>query len=266
MVGALASSAVVKAAVAFEDYDRMVAQGLGAECLNAMQAATRQIEESLSHPDELRKLEELFNVANLDRDPRRLLAIASYTADGAVQYGYQEGFCEVVLSEKEPIQGLAKAMRQVSATSRRRGQMDGYSWLYQKCTQFGGFVVANHDPALRVMSPLLDLKYFMQPCQDIFNITLAPAVDELNRSFYEPLLDPATSNIVYVNGAMDPYSTLSIIPENGNNTKPNTEAYVIAGGSHCVDFYYFLQPLPGLPQAVTEFQEHFLAIAKKWLE
>jgi hypothetical protein len=134
------------------------------------------------------------------------------------------------------------------------------------CTQFGGFIVPYRDPAEAVQSSLLDLNYAMNRCKKLFGITKPPLTEETNRKFYEPLLRPETTHIVYVNGSLDPYSTLSIDEENRNNLNPNTESDTIAGGSHCLDFQAFLENPNALQSEVVRFQAHFYSVAKAWLD
>jgi pimeloyl-ACP methyl ester carboxylesterase len=286
VVGALSSSGVVRTVDSFEDYDRMVADGLGAQCLKAVQEGTSQIEQSLADPKALSKIAELFN-APQTTDGRDLLAVVANTADGAVQYGLQEKFCEDVLSS-DPLEGLAKASldkavnpdwsnRSISSSTNyltsgstpaspdsEDAPSDDDSWQYQMCTQFGGFVVPYHDSSRRVQSALLDLDYETSPCHDLFGIATPPPTDKINDKFYKPLLDSSTSHIVFVNGSMDPYSVLSIATRNGNDTNPNTETTLIDGGSHCIDFSTFLSNPDTLGALVTAFQSHFVSVAQSW--
>jgi len=288
VVGALSSSGVVRTVDSFEDYDRMVAEGLGTQCLKAVQDGTSQIEQSLTDPKTLSKIAELFNEPQIT-DGRDLLAVVANTADGAVQYGLQEKFCEDVLST-DPLDGLAKASLDKAVNPGRfdrsmNGSMDDStpassdsgdpgdsedaptdedSWQYQMCTQFGGFIVPYHDSSKRVQSALLDLDYETSPCKDLFGISTPPPTDKINRKFYKPLLDSATSHILFVNGSMDPYSVLSIATRNGNDTNPNIETALIDGGSHCIDFSTFLSNPDTLGALVTAFQSHFVSVAKEW--
>jgi pimeloyl-ACP methyl ester carboxylesterase len=268
VVGALSSSGVVRSVASFEDYDRMVAQGLGSNCLQAVQAGTQQIEAAINQPDQLSSIKKLFQTSD-DTDALDLLSIPSNAADYAVQYGYQETFCNDVLSEA-PLQGLAKASINISNAegldaSPPSVDLSQDSWLYQSCTQFGGFVVPYHDPALRVQSSLLDLNYQTKDCQALFGISTLPPVDQTNKKFYAPLLDSSTSQILYVNGSMDPYSTLSISHINGNDINPNTKTAMVAGGSHCIDFSRYLNDPSALAQEIADVQLRFQSLAREWL-
>ena len=84
----------------------------------------------------------------------------------------------------------------------------------------------------------------------------------MNKEYYEPLLDPAqASNILYVDGALDPYMPLSITKENGNNTNPNTPSVTLPTGSHCSDLEYTATETG----PVAAVHAEFLALAKGWL-
>jgi pimeloyl-ACP methyl ester carboxylesterase len=264
VVGAYSSSGVVKAEGPFEDYDRMVAEGLGPMCLAAVQKGTQILEQNLADATQFSAMAQLFNAGDTT-DGRDVLSVPADAADGAVQYGLQSRFCADVLSS-DPLHGLAKAAHDLAASPvLSDAESDGVSWQYQMCTQFGGFIIPYHDPALRVQSALLDLDYEQHWCQTLFGISPPPPTDQTNSDFYEALLNSKTTNIVFVNGAMDPYSTLSINARNGNAVNPNTESDLIDGGSHCIDFESFLLSGNPLEDAINAFQSRFIAIAKNWL-
>jgi pimeloyl-ACP methyl ester carboxylesterase len=277
-VGSLSSSGVVKASLNFEDYDRVAASALKPDCLNAVQEVTHEIEQALSDPTKLAAIEKTFGSeeiqSNLD-----FLSVVDTMISAAVQYGQQDMFCDSLLGGKDhltgfaqggiavlkllgqtPLDGTTQTMQSIQATDYEDG-VGWRQWVYQTCTEFGDFATPYHDPKLSVQSTLLNLDYFLDQCKTLFGITSSPEVDRLNSTYYQPILEPVTTGIFFVNGSDDPYSTLSVTHENGNDTNPNTLATTIQGGSHCSD----LEFSPGESTALKTMQNHFLAVAKQWL-
>lgn len=278
VVGALSSSGVVKTETLFEDYDHLVAIGLGSECLAAVKEVTHQIESVLNDPVALAKIQATFQSQDV-KDPLDFLSVLDGMASAAVQYGQQDSFCRSILSSSDHLAGFAKGgiaalqildMTPVDMTfqgsesilaSDYEGGVGMRQWSYQSCTEFGGFSVPYHDPSMSAESALLDLNYNLNGCKKLFGVTAAPDTDRVNKEYYFPLLDPSTTNIFFTNGSIDPYSMLSIATADGNVTNPGTTAFTLTGLAHCGDLGY----ADGSGGVIDQAQAIFLKLANQWL-
>jgi pimeloyl-ACP methyl ester carboxylesterase len=279
VVGALSSSGVVKTETSFEDYDRMVASGLGPDCLAAVKEVTQQVEAALNDPVALAKIQATFQ-SQAVKDPLDFLSVLDGMESAAVQYGQQKAFCTTLLSSSDHLTNFATAglsaigilgMSPVDMTFQGsestlatdyESDVGDRQWTYQSCTEFGGFSVPYHDPAQSAESTLLDLKYNLDGCNKLFGTTTPPETDRMNATYYTPLLDPSTTNIFFTDGSMDPYSLLSIATVNGNVTNPGTTAFTLTGLAHCAD----LGNANGDGGMIDQAQAMFLKLAQQWLQ
>jgi pimeloyl-ACP methyl ester carboxylesterase len=279
VVGALSSSGVVKTETSFEDYDHLVAIGLGSDCLAAVKDVTHRVESVLNDPAALAKIQTTFQSQDI-KDPLDFLSVLDGMASAAVQYGQQDAFCKSILSSTDHLSGFATgglAALQIlglkpvdmtfqgaesTATSDYEAGVGVRQWAYQSCVEFGGFAVPYHDPSMSAESSLLDLQYNLNGCKKLFGLTTPPDTDRMYKTYYLPLLDPSTSNIFFTNGSIDPYSMLSIATADGNVTNPNTAAFTLTGLAHCGD----LGGSDGSGGVVDQAQAMFLKLANQWLK
>jgi pimeloyl-ACP methyl ester carboxylesterase len=276
VVGALSSSGVVRTSEVFEDYDRLVAIGLGPQCLAAVQEVTHQVEAVLNNPAALAKIQATFQSQDV-KSPLDFLSVLDGMASAAVQYNQIDDFCQSILSNSDHLTGFAtgglKAIAvlglkpidmtyqgsESTVASDYEGDVGSRQWGYQSCAEFGGFATPYHDPSLSAESSLLDLQYNLDGCKNLYGITTPPDTDRMNKTYYEPLLDPSTTNIFFTNGSIDPYSILGIATVNGNVTNPNTAAFTLTGLAHCAD----LGSSDG--GMIDQAQAMFLKLAQQWL-
>lgn len=275
-IGAWSSSGVVKNVEAYEAYDYQVARGLGAKCLASVQQATRAIERRLDDPKQRQQVKKLFTAEAIDND-LDFLGVVAVAPDIAVQYGLQSAFCGALNSRQDPVQGFSEASLAVFSrfhvtpldlspqgaisedVVRYENGLGLRQWLWQSCSEFGGFGVSYHDPAWSAQSSRLDLNYALDVCHRLFALNSPPQTARMNQEFYEPLLNPKTSRILFTNGSSDPYAPLSISHEAGDDTNPNTTAFTLKGGSHCDD-------LGGSSSdPVREAQSLFQELARRWI-
>jgi pimeloyl-ACP methyl ester carboxylesterase len=280
VVGALASSAPVQAKADFDEYDHFVAEGLGSACLAATQNVNHLVEQSLNDPAHLALIQKLF-AADAINDGLDFLALLSSASSIAVQYGQEQTFCANVLAAGDPLQNYATAtssmlgfMQETPLETTPQGSMSTLAsdyeqgvgmrqWNYLTCTEFGYFSTPYPDPTQSAESSLLDLKYNESICNRLFGTSQLGDYDATNRMFYDLLLDPGTSRILFTNGSTDPWSSLSISHERGNDTNPNTQVYTIQGASHCDDLDYDpTQPSSGSLQGAVNL---FTQLATQWL-
>lgn len=101
------------------------------------------------------------------------------------------------------------------------------AWTYQTCTEFGFFQtsVGRDQP----FSEMIDQEFYFQMCIELFG--KVPDVESTNKRYGG--LNFTTSNIVFTNGAKDPWSTLSVVEQRGEAIFSR----IIQNAGHCRDLY-----------------------------
>jgi len=134
----------------------------------------------------------------------------------------------------------------------------GSEWFYQVCTEVGFYQIHNTGSGGTVTSSLIDEQYWADQCAKWVSPT-PPATAQTNATYYAPLAAGKVTNVFFVNGADDPWSTLSI-----TSTKPpkGLTTLVVQTGSHCSDLNN-LQPTSVL--GVFQAHKQFHDLAVQWL-
>lgn len=251
VVGALASSGPVQAKENFEEYDRHVALQAGKQCLIQIKKTVAQVELALENKKALLEMKKKFQAEVLEDDIDFVYLIADMAAL-AVQYGYKARFCELLEGEN-PLQGYAGFTKEIftkwginALSMSAQGGLDEdpkstengigmRQWFYQSCTEYGYWQNAYPDESLSARSKLINLEYHHNICRRLFGIKTPADTEYINKTFYEPMLERPTSNILYTNGSTDPWMNLSIAHELGNAVNPHTSALTIQGAAHCDD-------------------------------
>ncbi|KAI1701854.1 serine carboxypeptidase s28 domain-containing protein [Ditylenchus destructor] len=109
-------------------------------------------------------------------------------------------------------------------------------WFWMTCTQWGYAESTNYG--YNVFESALPINYILNLCADVFgeeyNRTRVDAGVKATNLAYGGSDNYNGTNVVFVNGSEDPWSTLSVY-------KPlqprNTTSILIDGTSHCVDMY-----------------------------
>jgi hypothetical protein len=272
VVGALASSAPVEAKANFEEYDLHLAKTLDPECASNIRSRVKEVEESLDQPEKLDQYKTLFGAQDL-RDTDDFLFLLADSVANAVQYGDRATFCEKLKSSEPPMayfaeytkanhikEGVAQAAESENPADYPDTGMR--QWYYQTCTEYGYYQVANHDPLMSVRSSRLDLKYFDETCDRLFGIKAPVDTRTINETYYEPLLRGEATHILFTNGSDDPFSTLSISVERGNNLIPGVESMTLPGFAHCDDLRGYPKTVPA---KVLEARSKFLELAQSWI-
>ena len=251
-VGALASSGPVQAKANFEEYDLTVARVAGPECAAAMKKVVKQVEDSLTDDKRLLQIKKTFKSEEV-KDPVDFLYVIADMGAIAIQYGARDKFCSALLSSGDTLTNYAQVGLQLftafgitplqdSFQGAESENPDDYflsfgmrQWLYQSCTEYGYWQNAYHDPEITVRSTKINPAYHDSVCKRMFGVDHGVDTSKINKNYYEPLLDPSTSQILFTNGSNDPWANLSITKELRNNTNPNTVAFTIQGAAHADD-------------------------------
>jgi len=249
----LASSGPVESRIEFKEYDRSVANGLSASCLSQVLQVTHDAEDAVKDPVRFEELKTTFDVKPIT-DPVDFLYVIADMAAAAVQYGFQNGFCNSlgtghptletyaaagtdVLNQlgMKAIESSYKSAESINAADYENGA-GMRQWVYQTCFEYGFFQVSSGDPSNTARSTQIATPYHLRACQELFGANAVPQIEAMNKKYYQPLLDPAqASRIFFTNGGLDPWAQLSISTDRGNATNPLLKTLTIAGASHCND-------------------------------
>ncbi|KAF0699556.1 Aste57867_9893 [Aphanomyces stellatus] len=280
--GAVASSAPVNMKTDFHEYKDTVAKGLravgGDACAMSVGQAILSFHALVasSAADDQALLKKLFNpcdgpVTNdWHRATLELIAsniFGSYAQyNGLSKYGLKD-VCVLFNTSRTPLDGLASLARTIwspkgsfancTLSNYDSYAVDGYlstsvvnpnatwrQWMYQTCAEFGfAQLSATAKSFFGVLKyGTLDATHYTM-CRRLFGINDTEANTATTRQVYGGL-KVNTSNVVWVNGNLDPWSALSFT----NDTKPvnlNSDVVYIDGTAHCADMRSrSLKPVP----------------------
>src|SRR5262249_32944726 len=134
----------------------------------------------------------------------------------------------------------------------------GAEWFYQVCTEVGFYQVHNTDRTQTVLSSLIDQAYFDGQCKQVVGQT--PNVAKTRATYYAPLLAGKVTNVLFGNGSLDPWSSLSFTDQSA--LPAGLTAFVVQQGSHGTDLSN-LKPTSAL--GVFEAHLKFHDLAKMWI-
>jgi len=122
-------------------------------------------------------------------------------------------------------------------------------WTYQTCAEFGYFQTTDSPSTVQPFGNMVPLNLSTQMCSDTFGIDFntAELVNETNAYYGGKNLMDGPTNILFVNGNIDPWHSLSII----DPLPPGINAILINGTAHCADDF---PPTPSDPPGLAEAQ------------
>jgi serine protease 16 len=249
----------------FTEYDQHVAEVLKSqsrECYNGAVKIVEYFDNRTATDAGFQEVRERMGFKNLT-DKVSLLEIVADQFAGMVQYRSRDGgaelkeFCENQ-THPEAIDDFFNWFNatnpnpddddvlQLTDVSNVSEQADSRAWTWQTCNEYGWFQTASGQ----LRSKSVNLSYFERVCDRLFNETIA-VQDDLRRRFGDR--KPNISNVVFVNGAIDPWSTLSL-PSEANISSYNFFSVRIENGSHCSD----LSPSVNDTQDIVKKREYVL--------
>ncbi|XP_054157916.1 putative serine protease K12H4.7 [Oppia nitens] len=290
VAGSVASSAPIQMTYDFNQYYPAVSQSLGTECSKQVREAFQLVVDQLKTPDGWLAIGKEFKLCTplngTDRDSvyRFMLSLMEPFAisaqyDGRSPMGVHR-VCSLMMttdnrtdngSKSSPVDRLAQVM-----TEYRKGNCIDYEynklinvlkdikpspqamfrqWFYQMCTEFGYFQTTDHSD-----SPFghnVPIDHYVKICSDAYGKQFTPdvirkSVDRFNQ-YYGGAKPENITNVVFTNGAVDPWHVLSVLTD----LNPTTRAIYMNSTSHGAEM---LQPLPTDPQELTDAR---LAIEKQ---
>lgn len=252
VIGAIASSAPVKAKADFYEYDRHISRVIDHNCLNNIKKSVNKIDSALEHPQKLSEIKALFKASHIKQALDFQYLVADIAA-AAIQYGMKDQFCTMLDNSEDPLAAYASFATkiydnwqidpiQLTAQGAESIKPDDYingfgqrQWLYQSCQEYGYWQNANHDPNNQTRSKNINLAYHQQICKRLFNIDTPVDTSNTNKRYYQKLFESSTSNILFTNGSQDPWSVLSLASRNGNDQNPYLHYILIDEAAHCDD-------------------------------
>ncbi|MBY0516508.1 MAG: hypothetical protein K2P81_06345 [Bacteriovoracaceae bacterium] len=272
VTGSLASSGPVLMKPEFNEYDAHIASVINkTTCGDKVREAVQLIEAKMSTRAGTDEVKELFESSEIRNDDDFLYVVADMLA-AAVQYGRHTKFCSDLNSSPDLIASYAKAglnaLRSLGSTPLDSSMQSAEAiditpesyfrqWMWQSCSEFGWFQVANGQGTDSSRSSRIDLAYHDRACERLYGEPRR-ADGSMNQTWYNPLFDPSTTRIIFTNGSNDPWSTLSIVP---GMDAPSLDLFMMADAAHCNDLNAMIS-IPSVMAAQVRFGE----IIKDWLK
>lgn len=262
-VGAIASSGPVFASVDFPQYLEVVARSVGPTCAAVMQKANLMIESLLQTRTGMQHVSQKFNTCTPITPSSSANDLATFFSNlldnpsGVVQYSddnnnYQpfdiRGMCSILTDKSyaDPLSAFAAFTLQYNEITgagctgvsyadmiaeTKQWPNAGLSWTYQTCTEFGWFQTG--ESRQQPFSSRVSLQWFLQQCQDLFNIVPAPDFATKTNDYYGGR-SIASSDVVFPFGSVDPWHAMGIISP---PVSPDSVSLYMNGTAHCADLY-----------------------------
>lgn len=290
--GSIASSAPVQATLDMVQYLDVVEESLtdisGLSCGEHIQNATDIMQTMLQSTAGQQKLASLFQTCSPIKTPQDIATFMSNVMGnwmGVCQYNREipgqptvADLCAIMEGDGDVLQNYATVsnmfnapggcmqvsyadtVAQAKSIATTPTGVGGRQWLYQTCTEFGYF--QSTDSNSQPFGDLVPVSYYTQFCTDVFGFTWEPRIDETNVMYGGA--DPQSTNVVFVNGSIDPWHALSILTSNPNF---NITAIYIEGTAHCANMRKAkANDPPGLAVAQQQIAQILHAWVDEWTE
>ncbi len=297
VVGAWASSAPVDVELSFWGYDAIAARALGPTCTLLFQQVLAAAGDAYDDPAQRDDLAQ--TLWGIDAPPQKVTFLQWLTGEAtyAAQYGMTRGLCAALDQESaHPLDGMIQYINPPlavdpndtpdagvaatadagvattatattpSARSRipdlvppTKNDFSKSQWFYQVCTEVGFFQVHNPDRTNSIMSELVTEQYWKDRCLE--TVGTLPAIDKTRAEYFEPLKRGEVSNVFFVNGSLDPWSSLSFTDK--ASAPAGLTPFVVARGSHCEDLDNLT---PDSILGVFQAHKRFHDLALGWLK
>jgi len=283
---AIASSAPVLAVLDMTSYLDVVGESLtklaGITCDQNIQLATNQIQVLLSNMTGKQMISKAFNtcvIIETDLDAANFMSTIMGFFMETVQYNTDlptmidiQSLCKImddstkalidryvaVAQLYSPGQCIDVAytsmIRQLQDTSPMAAGVGIRQWTYQTCTEFGYF--QSTDSPNQPFGTLVPISFYTGICRDAFGFNWLPRIAETNG--YYGGKNPGSSRVLFVNGGLDPWSSLSIT----KTMSPDLPALFIDGTSHCANMF---RPKAGDPPSLPIAQAAIRQQIHTWL-
>eukprot|EP01132_Coremiostelium_polycephalum_P010769 gene10769-13186_t len=273
---AIASSAPLRAEVRFTESDIIVRNSLGTQCAHAFKILFDLIETRVFNDSASIKAK---FTCEPDLDNKMFLFMLSEALTYSVQYNSRfkiiDNMCpQFIRSIDNPNDLLdmfsfyVKNMFLYQNTTCNDYNLYTFSksdldfsgtrqWTWQICSEYGWFVVATDQNSLK--SPLINESWWQnEVCKNLFGRVMRPSVERVNMVYGAENIK-FLSNVLFTNGDLDPWSSLSVKPE---HIMPFSTVVTMPGESHCANWYseskYDSEPLKNTRLLVNSFLRQFV--------
>jgi len=258
---AIASSAPVLAVLDMITYLDVVEESLtrisGITCDQSIQAATMQIQTLLSNSTGRQMISKFFNtcaIIETDLDVENFMSTIMGNFMESVQYNTDlpsnlmiPSLCNIMEDNTKSLMDRYLAVTQIFTfgqcldvsyndmitflrdTTPVGAGVGARQWTYQTCTEFGYF--QSTDSPNQPFGNMVPLSFYTNICRDAFGFNWLPRINETND--YYGGKHPVGSRVLFVNGGLDPWSSLSIT----KSISPDLIALFIPGTSHCANMF-----------------------------
>jgi hypothetical protein len=282
----IASSAPVLAVLDMTTYLDVVGESLtklaGITCDQNIQLATNQIESLLSNMTGKQAISRYFNTCTIiqtDLDVANFMSTIMGFFMETVQYNTDlptmidiQSLCAIMddstkslidryvavaqlYTEGQCIDiAYTSMISQLQVTTPMATGVGLRQWTYQTCTEFGYF--QSTDSPNQPFGTLVPISFFTGICRDAFGFNWLPRIAETNG--YYGGKNPGGSRVLFVNGGLDPWSSLSVT----KTISPDLPALFIAGTSHCANMFL---PKAGDPPSLPIAQEQIRQQIHTWI-
>jgi len=153
----------------------------------------------------------------------------------------------------------AKDIQELQDVDPKAKTASSRAWWFQTCNEFGFYQTAagRQQP----FSKNITLQYFTDICQTLFGINATQVAQNVKNTVakYGNGDHLKTSNIVFVRGLVDPWSSLC---NSNSNLTASLPSYHLNSGAHCSDLY---PPRANDPGELTQVRLFIVQNLKKWL-
>ena len=292
IVGAVASSAPVRAEADFFQYldqvEQSISERFGAACDAGIRKAYGEVVEMVSKQDP--QLKALFGLCEV---PSKKEDVATFVSDlmgevmTVVQYNAElphnniDYMCGIIMNASSPLVGLSTFFLSSSGAGSGQCLDTSYAamvaqlanttanpadnmrpWVYQTCTEFGYFQTTTSPNQPFAQADLVPLAYYEQLCQDAFGgaaFDVAANVADTNlRMGGNQLPSTWSTNVAWDNSILDPWHTLSV----QSAPNPDSPLFLYGVRGHCAAVS---PPNPSDPQSIKDVRVNVAKQINKWV-
>ncbi|MFH1728013.1 MAG: S28 family serine protease [Pseudomonadota bacterium] len=254
VVGAIASSAPVKAKTDFIEYDEIMTEIIGSSCQEDILFFISFLEEEIETEAGFRNITAELKLDKIET-PLDLLEFVSTVNSTLFQLG-QTGLLCSTFSAKNQLKAFKRLLELtrillklmsfnmdiqylVNASDPNPQIYENFvgsrAWFYQCCTEYAYFYIPSSFDSKRSKSKYNNLNYYQDVCYDLFGISEPVDTVSFNKVYYQSILEAEDANILFINGTNDPWTALGINEEDFN-INSSLKLFIIKNGIHASDY------------------------------
>ncbi|CAL1145558.1 unnamed protein product [Cladocopium goreaui] len=133
-------------------------------------------------------------------------------------------------------------------------------WTYQLCTEWGNFITCDEGSNCPFTRGYNDMDLWYNMCLEVYNISKAQVLANVRKTneFYGGTKFPGGTQVVFPNGEVDPWHSLSVlVPPNHN-----IDTIFVKGASHCE---WMQAEWDSMPEALRRSKSSIQRKIEQWL-